>query len=109
MHGSDERLQILQMAQSEVLAGRMSRRAFLRLGLALGLSAGATAIVACSNSSPTPVQSSPTPTGPGGRLRVATEIPVQLDPAFASSDAEILILNHVYDYLIDIDANNTIT
>ncbi|ACL24650.1 ABC transporter substrate-binding protein [Chloroflexus aggregans] len=111
MHGSDERLQILHMARSEVLAGRMSRRAFLRLGLALGLSAGATALVACSNPSPTPtpVQSAPTPTGAGGRLRVATEIPVQLDPAFASSDAEILILNHVYDYLVDIDANNAIT
>ncbi|GIV90967.1 MAG: 4-phytase [Chloroflexus sp.] len=112
MHGSsDERLQILHMARSEVLAGRMSRRAFLRLGLALGLSAGATALVACSSPTPTPtpVQSSPTPTGPDGRLRVATEIPVQLDPAFASSDAEILILNHVYDYLVDIDANNAIT
>jgi peptide/nickel transport system substrate-binding protein len=31
---------------------------------------------------------------------------VQLDPAFASSDAEIAILNAVYDYLIDVDENN---
>ena len=45
-------------------------------------------------------------TGPQGALRVAMDIPVQLDPAFASSDAEIAILNAVYDYLIDVDENN---
>jgi peptide/nickel transport system substrate-binding protein len=36
------------------------------------------------------------------------EIPVQLDPAFASSDVEIAILNAVYDYLVDVDAANQI-
>jgi peptide/nickel transport system substrate-binding protein len=36
------------------------------------------------------------------------EIPVQLDPAFASSDVEIAILNAVYDYLVDIDAENNV-
>ena len=41
-------------------------------------------------------------------LRVGMEIPVQLDPAFASSDVEIAILNAVYDYLVDIDAENNI-
>jgi peptide/nickel transport system substrate-binding protein len=45
---------------------------------------------------------------PSGTLRVGMEIPVQLDPAFASSDVEIAILNAVYDYLVDIDANNEI-
>jgi peptide/nickel transport system substrate-binding protein len=39
-------------------------------------------------------------------LRVAMEIPVQLDPASASSDAEIAILNAVYDYLVDVDHEN---
>jgi len=39
-------------------------------------------------------------------LRVATEIPAQLDPTFASSDAEILILSNVYDYLVELDAGN---
>jgi len=43
-----------------------------------------------------------------GTLRVGTEIPVQLDPAFASSDAEIAVLNAVYDYLVDVDAGNNI-
>jgi peptide/nickel transport system substrate-binding protein len=43
-----------------------------------------------------------------GTLSVGLEIPVQLDPAFASSDAEIAILNAVYDYLVDIDAANNI-
>ncbi|MCX7860550.1 MAG: ABC transporter substrate-binding protein [Chloroflexus sp.] len=111
MNPSDERLHVLQMARSEVLAGRMSRRAFLRLGLALGLSAGATALVACGSATPSPEPTAapaPTQSGPTGRLRVASEIPVQLDPAFASSDAEILILNHVYDYLVDIDAGNNV-
>lgn len=111
MSSADERLHLLQVARSEVLAGRMSRRAFLRLGLALGLSAGATALAACGGgaSTPAPASNPPSPAaGPTGRLRVASEIPVQLDPAFASSDAEILILNHVYDYLVDIDASNAI-
>lgn len=111
MDQSDERLHVLQMARSEVWAGRMSRRAFLRLGLALGLSAGATALAACGGTAPAPAPTAtpaPSGSGPSGRLRVASEIPVQLDPAFASSDAEILILNHVYDYLVDIDAGNNV-
>jgi peptide/nickel transport system substrate-binding protein len=45
---------------------------------------------------------------PSGTLRVAWDIPVQLDPAFASSDSEISILNAVYDYLVDIDPDNNI-
>ena len=48
----------------------------------------------------------PAAAGPQGALRVAMDIPVQLDPGFASSDAEIAILNAVYDYLIDVDENN---
>lgn len=44
----------------------------------------------------------------GTTLRAGMEIPVQLDPAFAASDVEIAILNAVYDYLVDIDAANTI-
>lgn len=111
MNQSDERLHVLQMARSEVLAGRMSRRAFLRLGLALGLSAGATALAACSGTAPALAPTAtPAPAGggPSGKLRVASEIPVQLDPAFASADAEILILNHVYDYLVDIDTGNNV-
>jgi peptide/nickel transport system substrate-binding protein len=43
-----------------------------------------------------------------GALRVGMDIPVQLDPAFASSDSEIGILNAVYDYLVDIDPDNNI-
>ncbi len=111
MTRTDERLHALQLARLEVLAGRMSRRDFLRLGLALGLSAGATALVACGSGPTTQPTAAPTSaigSGPSGRLRVASEIPVQLDPAFASSDAEILILNHVYDYLVDVDAGNNI-
>lgn len=45
----------------------------------------------------------------GGTLRVAMQPIVQTDPAFVSSDAEVLVANHVYDYLVDIDPDNNIT
>ena len=45
---------------------------------------------------------------PSGTLRVGMESPSKLDPAYASSDAEIAVLNAVYDYLVDVDANNNI-
>lgn len=104
---------IIQAARREVFAGRLSRRDFLRLMSALGLSAGAAALAACGGpASPTPTAApavSPTiGAAPSGTLRVATEIPVQLDPALASSDAEILILHSVYDYLVDLNARNEI-
>lgn len=41
-------------------------------------------------------------------LRIGTEIPSQLDPAFASADSEILVLSNIYDYLVEIDAQNQI-
>jgi peptide/nickel transport system substrate-binding protein len=44
----------------------------------------------------------------GATLRAGVETPVQLDPAFASSDSEIVILNSIYDYLIDVDAANNV-
>lgn len=45
-----------------------------------------------------------TPTArPVGTLRVAVQPLVQTDPALISSDAEVLVANSVYDYLVDID------
>lgn len=44
-----------------------------------------------------------------GTLRVAMQPIVQIDPAFISSDAEVLVANHVYDYLVDVDPQNQIT
>jgi peptide/nickel transport system substrate-binding protein len=32
----------------------------------------------------------------------------QTDPAFISSDSEVLFANHVYDYLVDINPQNQI-
>ncbi|MBI1800172.1 MAG: ABC transporter substrate-binding protein [Chloroflexi bacterium] len=43
-----------------------------------------------------------------GALRVAFEIPAKLDPAFASADSEIAILNAIYDYLIDVNTESKI-
>jgi peptide/nickel transport system substrate-binding protein len=33
---------------------------------------------------------------------------VQVDPATLSSDPEVFVANHVYDYLVDVTAGNTI-
>lgn len=137
---------IVQAARRDVLAGRLSRRGFLRLTGALGLSAGAAALAACGGQAAQPTApaasavpaataapaaaateapaaaptvaateapaaaatEAPAASTAAGALRVATEIPVQLDPANASADAEILILNSVYDYLVDIDGENNI-
>ncbi len=43
-----------------------------------------------------------------GTLRVSAFPIAQTDPAQISSDAEVLIANHVYDYLVDVDADNNI-
>jgi peptide/nickel transport system substrate-binding protein len=43
-----------------------------------------------------------------GVLRVALQPIVQTDPAFISSDPEVLIASTVYDYLIDVTPQNTI-
>jgi peptide/nickel transport system substrate-binding protein len=51
------------------------------------------------------------PADTGGRqgiLRVSAFPISQTDPSLISSDAEVLIANHVYDYLVDVDADNEI-
>lgn len=45
---------------------------------------------------------------PQSILRVAAFPIAQTDPAQISSDSEVLIANHVYDYLVDVDADNQI-
>jgi|GEM_PF-3681474 len=42
----------------------------------------------------------------GGTLRLATQAVVRIDPAFVSSDQEVAVTNAVYDYLVDVDADN---
>lgn len=44
----------------------------------------------------------------GGTLRVAMQPIVNIDPIAISSDSEVLVANHVYDYLVDIDAQSNI-
>lgn len=44
-----------------------------------------------------------------GELRVALQPIVQTDPAFISSDPEIIIAGSVYDYLVDVTAQNNIS
>ena len=45
---------------------------------------------------------------PGGTLRVATQPIVNTDPIAISSDSEVLVANHVYDYLVDIDGASNV-
>jgi peptide/nickel transport system substrate-binding protein len=116
--------------------GKFSRREFLRYAALFGMSTVAAACAAPTSAPATqapaatqpPATEAPQPTATPvspvatpvpeptatvaaqaqmeSVLRVATEIPVQLDPASASSDAEIAILNAVYDYLVDVDHEN---
>jgi len=43
-----------------------------------------------------------------GKLRVAMQPIIQSDPALISSDSEVLVASHVYDYLVDVDSDNLI-
>jgi peptide/nickel transport system substrate-binding protein len=43
-----------------------------------------------------------------GILRVAAEPIVHTDPAFISSDSEVMVANAVYDYLIDVNEDNKV-
>ncbi|MFO8034032.1 MAG: ABC transporter substrate-binding protein, partial [Candidatus Bipolaricaulota bacterium] len=45
---------------------------------------------------------------PTGTFRAAIEPIVQVDPAFISSDAEVVVASHVFDYLVDVDEDNQI-
>jgi peptide/nickel transport system substrate-binding protein len=56
----------------------------------------------------TPMEEATPATEREGTLRVSAFPIAQTDPAQISSDAEVLIANHVYDYLVDVDADNEI-
>jgi peptide/nickel transport system substrate-binding protein len=62
----------------------------------------------CARETATPVELSESQ-GRQGVLRVAMQPIVQTDPAFISSDPEILIASSIYDYLVDITPLNTIS
>lgn len=50
----------------------------------------------------------PSEAGRSGTLRVSAFPISQTDPSLISSDSEVLIANHVYDYLVDYNAENEI-
>jgi peptide/nickel transport system substrate-binding protein len=65
-------------------------------------------VQACAGSTAAP----PTPSKDierQGVLKIALQPIVQTDPAFISSDPEILVANSIYDYLVDVTPQNTIT
>ena len=57
---------------------------------------------------PAPTQEPASEQERAGELRVALQPIVQTDPAFISSDPEIIIASSVYDYLVDITPQNSI-
>ncbi|MCK4727061.1 MAG: ABC transporter substrate-binding protein [Anaerolineales bacterium] len=77
---------------------------FLVIGLFIQACTGA-------GSTPTPIEEFPSEPAVQheGVLRVAVQPIVQTDPAFISSDPEVLVANHVYDYMVDVTSNNTIS
>ncbi len=62
---------------------------------------------ACGGETATPTEPS-TGQGHQGVLRVAMQPIVKTDPAFISSDPEIIVANSIFDYLVDITPQNTI-
>ena len=56
----------------------------------------------------TPTPDETTEEGRQGTLRVSAFPISQTDPSLISSDSEVLIANHVYDYLVDVDVDNQI-
>jgi peptide/nickel transport system substrate-binding protein len=67
-------------------------------------------IQACgAGGTPSPQAASPAEAGTrSGVLRIAVQPIFQIDPAFISSDPEVLFASQVYDYLVDISVENTI-
>lgn len=82
------------------LASQVSRREFLNI-----FAAGAAAAVGTVSLSPLGGIAS---AQDSGTLRLAWLTPAILDPRTASGDSEIAILNAVYDYLIETDAESNL-
>jgi peptide/nickel transport system substrate-binding protein len=90
-------------------AGLLAVAALLLAACGGGSPATATPLPAAPTGfSPAAATATPAPGGPSGTLRVAAEPIGQTDPAYISSDSEVLIANHIYDYLVDIDVENNI-
>ncbi len=77
----------------------VSRRASLGVLFAFTAIAGLV-LAACGGAAPADERT--------GTLRVSAEAIVATDPALISSDSEVMVANAVYDYLVDVDAENQI-
>lgn len=81
------------------------------LGLLFVLLLAASACQPSTTPTPTPedeMTEAPAEAGRQGTLRVSAFPISQTDPSLISSDSEVLIANHVYDYLVDYNAENEI-
>jgi peptide/nickel transport system substrate-binding protein len=86
------------------LYAKLSKHRFYFAALLLGV---VFLLQACAGSTETPIEQSSTQDRQG-EFRVAIQPIVQTDPAFISSDPEIIIASSIYDYLVDVTPQNTI-
>lgn len=94
-------------------ASPLSRgRALFALLAALALLLAACAPAAEPTAPAVEPPTAPEPEAPGsdlsGTLRVAFQPIVATDPGLISSDSEVFVANHVYDYLVDVDPQSNI-
>jgi peptide/nickel transport system substrate-binding protein len=81
-----------------------------RLTLLLAALTLALLLAACGGAvQETPAEPLPEATTGAGVLRVAMQPIVNTDPILISSDSEVLVANHVYDYLVDVDPQSNPT
>ncbi len=88
--------------------GKLLMVVVLMLGLFLAACAPATTAPDTSPPQDGETEQADEGTGSSGTMNVAMQPMVQTDPALISSDTEVLVANHVYDYLVDVSAENTI-
>ena len=62
---------------------------------------------ACAGDTATPIEPASSQERQG-EFKIALQPIVQIDPAFISTDAEIIIASSIYDYLVDVTAQNTV-
>lgn len=91
----------------DLRAGRVSRRDFVRKGLAAGATISSLGLLLHANR---PALAGPTHASPaakqGGTLRVAIEGPgTSLDPAIIGDTATIGITHNIYNFLVRVDPN----
>jgi peptide/nickel transport system substrate-binding protein len=82
---------------------------FLAAFLLQACAPGSAPLETAAPPAPAPAETQPAQaSGRSGVLKAAMQPIVQTDPAFISSDSEVFVASHVYDYLVDVDQASNI-